>query len=70
MIASVDVTDQSMTRGRNFRDQEYSRRTWVRFLRARPPERMNTKVIDALKELNFEGATVAARPGGERLVER
>jgi hypothetical protein len=70
VIASVDVTDQSMTRGRNFRDQEYSRRTWVRFLPAQPPERMNTKVIDALKELNFEGATVAAGPGGERLVER
>jgi hypothetical protein len=61
VIASVDVTDQSMTRGRNFRDQEYSRRTWVRFLRAQPPERMNTKVIDALKQLNFEGATVAAQ---------
>jgi hypothetical protein len=59
VIASVDVTDQSMTRGRNFRDQEYSRRTWVRFLRARPPERMNTKVIDALRQLNFEGAAVA-----------
>ena len=48
-----------MTRGRNFRDQEYSRRTWVRFLRAQPPERMNTKVIDALKQLNFEGPAVA-----------
>ena len=59
VIASVDVTDQSMTRGRDFRDQEYSRRTWVRFLRAQPPERMNTKVIDALKQLNLEGAAVA-----------
>jgi hypothetical protein len=59
VIASVDVTDQSMTRGRNFRDQEYSRRTWVRFLRAQPPERMNTRVIDALKQLNFDGAAVA-----------
>jgi len=59
VIASVDVTDQSMTRGRNFRDQEYSRRTWVHFLRAQPPERMNTKVIDALKQLNFDGAAVA-----------
>ena len=59
VIASVDVTDQSMTRGRNFRDQEYSRRTWVHFLRAQPPERMNTKVIDALKQLNLDGAAVA-----------
>ena len=55
VIASIDVTDQSMARGRDFRDQEYSRRTWVRFERAQPPERMNTKVIDALKQLNFEG---------------
>jgi hypothetical protein len=66
VIASVDVTDQSMTRGRNFRDQEYSRRTWVRFLRAQPPERMNTKVIDALKQLNFEGAAVASGAGASR----
>ena len=47
VIASIDVTDQSMGRGRNFRDKEYSRRTWVRFLPGETPERLNTKVIDA-----------------------
>jgi hypothetical protein len=63
VIASVDVTDQSMTRGRDFRNKEYSRRTWVRFPGQQPPERLNTKVIDALKQLNFEGAAVAGLGG-------
>ena len=55
-----------MTRGRNFRDQEYWRRTWVRFPGQQPPERLNTKMIDALKQL--EGAAVAAAvgPAGNR----
>ena len=60
VIASIDVTDQSMARGRDFRDHEYSRRSWVRSAAAQPPERLNTKVIDALKQLNFEGEAVAA----------
>ncbi len=60
VIASIDVTDQSMGRGRNFRDHEYSRRSWVRFMPGETPERLNTKVIDALHQLNFEGATMAA----------
>ncbi len=60
VIASIDVTDQSMGRGPNFRNHEYSRRSWVRFTREQSPERLNTKVIDALKQLNFEGAAVAA----------
>lgn len=34
VIASIDVTDQSMARGRDFRNHEYSRRTWVRFMGA------------------------------------
>jgi hypothetical protein len=63
VIASIDVTDQSMARGRNFRNHEYSRRSWVRFVGSQPPERLNTRVIDALKQLNFEGAAVAAGPG-------
>ena len=62
VIASIDVTDQSMTRGRNFRNHEYSRRTWVRFRWAEPPERLNTRVIDALQQLNFEGDVVAGAP--------
>jgi hypothetical protein len=66
VIASIDVTDQSMTRGRDFRNKEYSRRGWVRFLGAQTPERLNTKVIDALRQLNFEGEAMAAirRDGG------
>ena len=66
VIASIDVTDQSMGRGANFRNHEYSRRSWVRFTREQPPERLNTKVIDALKQLNFEGAAVAAVPAAPR----
>jgi len=60
VIASVDVTDQSMGRGKDFRNKEYSRKTWVRFPGGQPPEKMNTKVIDALQQLNFDGAAIAA----------
>jgi hypothetical protein len=60
VIASVDVTDQSMARGKDFRNKEYSRKTWVRFPGGQSPENMNTKVIDALQQLNFEGVAVAA----------
>ena len=62
VIASIDVTDQSMARGRDFRNHEYSRRTWVRFTGGQPPERLNTRVIDALKQLHLEGQAVAAGP--------
>src|SRR6185295_5290512 len=61
VIASIDVTDQSMGRGRNFRNHEYSRRTWVRFVGHELPERLNTRVIDALKQLNFGAEAVASR---------
>ena len=60
VIASIDVTDQSMARGRDFRNHEYSRRSWVRFRGGETPERLNTRVIDALKQLNFDGDVVAA----------
>jgi hypothetical protein len=63
VIASIDVTDQSMARGRDFRNHEYSRRTWVRFRGNETPQRLNTRVIDALQELNFEPEVVAAGPG-------
>ena len=53
VFASIDVTDQSMGRGRSFRDHEYSRRSWVRFLPDETPERLNTRVIDAMKYLNL-----------------
>jgi hypothetical protein len=62
VIASIDVTDQSMGRGRDFRNKEYSRRTWVRFRGGTTPERLNTRVIDALQQLRFESDVVAAAP--------
>ena len=62
VIASIDVTDQSMGRGRDFRNKEYSRRTWVRFRGGTTPERLNTRVIDALQQLSFESDVVAAAP--------
>jgi hypothetical protein len=62
VVASVDVTDQSMGRGRTFRDREYSRRTWVRFAPGQIPERLNTRVIDTLKQLNLGVAAVASAP--------
>ncbi len=65
VIASIDVTDQSMARGRDFRNHEYSRRSWVRFLGGQTPERLNTRVIDALKQLNLDGEAVAAAPPPE-----
>ncbi|MEJ0076714.1 MAG: hypothetical protein WDO17_14930 [Alphaproteobacteria bacterium] len=59
VVASINVTDQSMGRGRSFRDHEYSRRSWVRFLPGEAPERLNTRVLDALKQLNLGGEAVA-----------
>jgi hypothetical protein len=64
VIASIDVTDQSMGRGRSFRNHEYSRRTWVRFTALGTPERLNTRVIDALKLMNLGGEVMAARALG------
>ena len=64
VMASIDVTDQSMTRGRDFRNKEYSRRSWVRFAGQQPPERLNLKVIDALQQMNFEGTAMAAVAAG------
>jgi hypothetical protein len=71
VIASIDVTDQSMGRGRSFRNHEYSRRTWVRFTLLQTPERLNTRVIDALKFLNLiapqpETPAVASAPLSEQ----
>ena len=60
VIASIDVTDQSMARGRAFRDHEYSRRTWVRFAPDQAPERLNTRVIDTLRQMNFGNDTLAS----------
>jgi hypothetical protein len=53
-----------MGRGRSFRDHEYSRRSWVRFLPGQLPERLNTRVLDAL-QLRF-GARRWRRKDGVR----
>lgn len=60
VFASIDVTDQSMGRGPSFRDREYSRRSWVRFTPDQAAERLNTRVIDALKQMNLGGEAVAS----------
>lgn len=70
VVASIDVTDQSMGRGRDFRNHEYSRRTWVRFPGTETPVRLNTRVIDALRQLNFEGEAVAAGPAPDGAISR
>ena len=61
VIASIDVTDQSMGRGRISATRNIHAAPGCASCGAQPPERLNTKVIDALKQLNFEGEAVAAQ---------
>jgi hypothetical protein len=57
VIASVGVTDQSMTMHRGSPwNIEGSRGTWVRFVRGAPPQTLATKYIDALRQLHPDGA--------------
>lgn len=51
VIASIDVTDQSMARSQTARSKEYSRGMWVKFVRDEKPEKLKTKVIDVLQYL-------------------
>jgi hypothetical protein len=51
VIASLGVTDQSMASGANFRNNEYSRGSWVRFTAEVRPENLKVKAIDVLKHL-------------------
>ena len=70
VFASIDVTDQSMGRGPSFRDREYSRAD-LGALRCpvEPPERLNTRVIDALKQLNFGERGGGGAIGAGRRIE-
>jgi hypothetical protein len=51
VIASIGVTDQSMARSQRARNNEYSRGTWVKFVRDEAPQKLGTRVIDALRYL-------------------
>ena len=58
IIASIGVTDQSMSHARgNVPDKEYSRGTWVRFLNGTKPQKLHTKVIDPFKYLQRESVS-------------
>jgi hypothetical protein len=50
-----------MGRGRAFRDHQYSRRSWVRFLPGEAAERLNARVIDAMKQMNVGAEAFALR---------
>jgi hypothetical protein len=52
IIASIGVTDQSMSHARGgVPRKEYSRGTWVRFAAAAKPENLYTKVLDPLRHM-------------------
>jgi hypothetical protein len=51
VIASIGVTDQSMARSQTARNNEFSRGTWVRFVGSEAPQKLGTRVIDALRYL-------------------
>jgi hypothetical protein len=58
IIASIGVTDQSMSHARsNVPDKEYSRGTWVRFLNGAKPQKLHTKVMDPFKYLQRESVS-------------
>ncbi len=50
VFASVGVTDQSMA-GRHGSAGEYSRGTWAKFVKGAPPEKLNTRILDALERV-------------------
>jgi hypothetical protein len=55
VIASVGVTDQSMAGRRgSIWKYEFSRGTWVQFVRGAPPRTLRTKLIDVLDYLRSE----------------
>lgn len=59
-IASVDVSDQSMLYGRRVLELEASRGVWVKFAPHTAPEKLNTRIIDAMKYLNLAVDAAAA----------
>jgi hypothetical protein len=62
VIASVGVTDQSMARSQRARNNEFSRGTWVRFVRSEAPQTLGTRVIDALRYLAPDPPKDAPQP--------
>jgi hypothetical protein len=67
VYASLGVTDQSMAPGRRpLPENEYSRRTWVRFARGAEPEKLNFKVLDVLKHLIPDGESNRMTVGPSR----
>jgi hypothetical protein len=55
-IASIGVTDQSMSRAHgNVPSKEYSRGTWVRFVNVAKPQKLHTRVLDPLEHLKRDG---------------
>jgi hypothetical protein len=61
VFASIDVTDQSMAgRRAGPPELEYSRRTWVRFGKDGEGAKLNSKVLDPLKQLRPDAAPLPA----------
>ncbi len=71
VFASIDVTDQSMGRGPSFRDREYSRRSWVRFLpdqSARAAKHARDRCAEAVEFGGRDGGgAIAVRHRGRRV---
>jgi len=63
VIASLGVTDQSIA-GWRLSSDEYSRGTWVRFVKDSKPEKLGSRVLDPLSALSSAGrlAPLVYRP--------
>lgn len=66
VIASVGPTDQSMARRLGPSKYEYSRVTWVRFVKGSPPKVLQTKTLDILGELIRDRLPKAETPPIDR----
>jgi hypothetical protein len=62
-IGSIGPTDQSMTERRGgFSANEYSRGTWVRFVKGGGSERLRTRILNALQQLHLEATSLPVAP--------
>jgi hypothetical protein len=67
VIASLGVTDQSIAGRRGTLPfDEYSRGTWVRFVKGADPQKLGTRVLDPLSALRSDGE---ASPAVDRPIE-
>jgi hypothetical protein len=57
VIASLGVTDQSIA-GRRVAFDEYSRGTWVRFVKGAEPQKLGTRALDPLSALHLDGGSL------------